>query len=54
MDVKICYKCKEVVTFCECDNPIISKDEYIEYLENEIRFFSKLIINLQVNKYEYK
>ena len=31
---KTCLKCKEILTFCECDEPITDKDEYIAYLED--------------------
>jgi len=34
--VKICYKCKEIITFCECEESITDKDRYIEYLESKI------------------
>ena len=31
-----CYKCKEIVTFCECGKPIADKEEYINYLEEKL------------------
>jgi len=37
---KICLKCKEIVTFCECEKSITDKDEYIEYLEEELKDYN--------------
>lgn len=41
---QFCYKCKDILTFCECDKPITDKDEYIEYLEKKI---DKLLIDIK-------
>ena len=32
----VCLKCKEIVTFCECEETFTDTDDYIEHLENEL------------------
>ena len=32
-----CYKCKEILTFCECEESITNKDDYISYLEEKLK-----------------
>ena len=44
-NVRKCLKCKEIVTFCECDESIADKDAYIEYLEQVV-----VKINKQITK----
>lgn len=36
MKPKVCFRCGEISTFCECDHPIYDKDEYIEALEESL------------------
>lgn len=47
-EVKTCYICKEIVTFCSCGKSITDKDEYIKYLESiRDKVVSKSILQMR-------
>ncbi len=36
-DPQYCYKCQEILTFCECDEPILSEGDWQRWAEAEIK-----------------
>jgi hypothetical protein len=46
-----CYKCGEIITFCECDESITDPREYVEWLANER---VRLIAENEIIKAEFK
>ena len=42
-----CYRCNEIITFCECDESIYSKDELIKWQADEIEQLRQGVISLR-------
>lgn len=49
-----CYRCQEIVTFCECEQSITSEGDWQRWAEHELEAKDKRIAELEADRAYYQ